>query len=205
MVRAGRVGNVGTTNRGSPREVSPLLGRRIAIAIGAVIVSVVLMGGRLWYLQIVQGEQMRGLSEHNRIRMRRLPSPLHPQHSRRSPHPLASHHNSPRLHSQRAWESGESLPAKLCRNSRLPLPCRIRRSRCKLPSAAGPVERRQPRRCRLPERQRQIAPAHIRLPAGMSALARSFSRRQRSSPLPDVRARDVREAGRSRSCARSDR
>jgi penicillin-binding protein 2 len=63
---------VGTSNRGSPREVSPLLGRRIAIAIGAVIVSFVLMGGRLWYLQIVQGEQMRGLSEHNRIRMRRV-------------------------------------------------------------------------------------------------------------------------------------
>lgn len=63
---------MGTANRGSPREVSPLLGRRIAIAIGAVIVSLVLMSGRLWYLQIVQGEQMRGLSEHNRIRMRRV-------------------------------------------------------------------------------------------------------------------------------------
>jgi penicillin-binding protein 2 len=63
---------VGTANRGSPRELPPLLGRRIAIAIGVVTVSFVLMSGRLWYLQIVQGEQMRGLSEHNRIRMRRV-------------------------------------------------------------------------------------------------------------------------------------
>jgi penicillin-binding protein 2 len=32
------------------------------------------MAGQLWYLQLVQGESLRGLSEHNRIRLRRVPA-----------------------------------------------------------------------------------------------------------------------------------
>lgn len=63
-----------STANGSPRELSPLLLRRLPIAVGCVIACLLLTVGRLWYLQIVQGEEMRSLSEHNRIRLRRVPA-----------------------------------------------------------------------------------------------------------------------------------
>ena len=44
------------------------------MGIGVVVLSFLLMAVRLWDLQINQGEAMRGLSEHNRIRLRRVPA-----------------------------------------------------------------------------------------------------------------------------------
>ena len=64
----------GISRSGSPCELSPRLARRTAVAIGAVVISFLLMAVRLWYLQISEGEAMRGLSEHNRIRLRRVPA-----------------------------------------------------------------------------------------------------------------------------------
>jgi penicillin-binding protein 2 len=58
--------------RESQREVSPLLQRRLVAAVWAVLAGVVLIGMRLWYLQLEQGDAMRTLSENNRVRLRRV-------------------------------------------------------------------------------------------------------------------------------------
>ena len=63
----------GATNT-APRELSPLLVRRLPFAVGAVAASALLMGLQLWHLQVIEGEEMRSLSEHNRIRLRRVPA-----------------------------------------------------------------------------------------------------------------------------------
>jgi penicillin-binding protein 2 len=46
--------------------------RRLAITVGIVVVLFSLTLVRLWNLQIAEGEQYRSLSEHNRIRLRRV-------------------------------------------------------------------------------------------------------------------------------------
>jgi len=50
-----------------------LLGRAGAAAV-AVVLLFALIGVRLWYLQVVQGPEMRALSESNRIRLVRVPA-----------------------------------------------------------------------------------------------------------------------------------
>jgi penicillin-binding protein 2 len=59
---------------GPTRELSPLLLRRVPVTIGVVVASLLLVIARLWYLQVVHGEELRSLSEHNRIRLRRVPA-----------------------------------------------------------------------------------------------------------------------------------
>src|SRR5215813_10131702 len=58
----------------TPREVPPELQLRIALAVGVVFLAFMLVGSRLWYLQVVQGDEMRSLSENNRIRLVRVPA-----------------------------------------------------------------------------------------------------------------------------------
>jgi penicillin-binding protein 2 len=58
----------------TPREVPPELQLRMAVAVVAVFVAFTLVGARLWYLQVDRGEEMRSLSENNRIRLVRLPA-----------------------------------------------------------------------------------------------------------------------------------
>ncbi len=58
----------------SPREVPPELQLRMALAVGVVFLAFTGVGARLWYLQVVQGEELRSLSENNRIRLVRVPA-----------------------------------------------------------------------------------------------------------------------------------
>jgi len=58
----------------TPREVPPELQLRMALAVGVVFLAFILVGSRVWYLQVVQGEDMRSLSENNRIRLVRVPA-----------------------------------------------------------------------------------------------------------------------------------
>src|SRR5262245_44680170 len=58
----------------TPREVPPELQLRLALAVGVVFLAFTLVGARLWYLQVVQGDEMRSLSENNRIRLVRVPA-----------------------------------------------------------------------------------------------------------------------------------
>src|SRR5262249_2634768 len=57
-----------------PREVPPELLARIAATATIVLVAFTLIAARLWFLQMVKGAEMRDLSEHNRIRLVRVPS-----------------------------------------------------------------------------------------------------------------------------------
>ena len=54
------------------REVPYPLRRRVALALGIGLVCFVLLLARLWDLQILHGDEMRTLSENNRIRLHRL-------------------------------------------------------------------------------------------------------------------------------------
>src|SRR5437867_7671090 len=56
------------------REVPPELQARIAVSVAAVVLAFGAVGVRLWYLQVDRGEEMRSLSEHNRIRLVRVPA-----------------------------------------------------------------------------------------------------------------------------------
>jgi penicillin-binding protein 2 len=56
------------------REVPAELATRIAATIGLVLVAFTLILARLWFLQVMKGAEMRTLSEHNRIRLVRVPS-----------------------------------------------------------------------------------------------------------------------------------
>ena len=58
----------------TPREVPPELQLRMAVAVAIVFVAFTLVGARLWYLQVDRGEEMRSMSENNRIRLVRLPA-----------------------------------------------------------------------------------------------------------------------------------
>jgi penicillin-binding protein 2 len=58
----------------APREVSPALQRRMSAAAGVAIVAFVLVGARLWYLQIERGGELRERSENNRIQPIRMPA-----------------------------------------------------------------------------------------------------------------------------------
>ncbi len=62
----------GTPSQTPPRELSPLLIRRLPWAVGAVLAGALLIVLQLWNLQVLEGEEMRSLSEHNRIRLRRV-------------------------------------------------------------------------------------------------------------------------------------
>jgi penicillin-binding protein 2 len=57
-----------------PRDVTPELSRRIAVASTIVLLAFVGIVVRLVSLQVVQGAEMRSLSEHNRIRLVRVPA-----------------------------------------------------------------------------------------------------------------------------------
>src|SRR5215468_12758905 len=57
-----------------PRDVPPELSRRIAVASALVLLAFVGIVVRLVSLQVVQGAEMRSLSEHNRIRLVRVPA-----------------------------------------------------------------------------------------------------------------------------------
>jgi penicillin-binding protein 2 len=56
----------------SQREVPIVLRRRVAFAVGAVAIGFLLLLARLWNLQVLQGNEMRLLSENNRIRLHRV-------------------------------------------------------------------------------------------------------------------------------------
>lgn len=55
-------------------EVSPVVRRRIGLGMALAVVVVLLLGARLWTLQVLRGEEMAALSENNRIRLRREPA-----------------------------------------------------------------------------------------------------------------------------------
>ncbi|MBX3025878.1 penicillin-binding protein 2 [bacterium] len=55
-------------------EVSPVVRRRVSLAMTFAVVVVLLLGARLWHLQVLHGEEMAALSENNRIRLRRDPA-----------------------------------------------------------------------------------------------------------------------------------
>jgi penicillin-binding protein 2 len=56
------------------RDIPPELQRRLFAAVAVVFVAFSLIAARLWYLQVLSGPDMRSLSEHNRIRLVRVPS-----------------------------------------------------------------------------------------------------------------------------------
>jgi penicillin-binding protein 2 len=56
----------------SQREVPALLRRRLSIALGLALLFFLLLLGRLWNLQILHGDELRTLSENNRIRLHRI-------------------------------------------------------------------------------------------------------------------------------------
>jgi len=60
--------------RSVPRDVPPELARRIGVAAAVVLLGFTAVVTRLVSLQVVQGPEMRSLSEHNRIRLVRVPS-----------------------------------------------------------------------------------------------------------------------------------
>jgi len=55
-------------------ESSPLVRRRVALGSAVAVIGVLLLALRLWDLQVIRGEQMAGLSENNRVRLRRVPA-----------------------------------------------------------------------------------------------------------------------------------
>jgi penicillin-binding protein 2 len=55
-------------------EVSPVVRRRVSVAMMFAVVVVLLLGARLWNLQVLRGQEMAALSENNRIRLRREPA-----------------------------------------------------------------------------------------------------------------------------------
>jgi penicillin-binding protein 2 len=57
-----------------PREIPPELQLRIAVAMAIALVAFGLLGVRLWYLQVARGNDMRSMSESNRIRLVRVPA-----------------------------------------------------------------------------------------------------------------------------------
>ncbi len=60
--------------RSVPRDVPPELSRRIGVAVAIVLVAFGALLARLINLQVVQGSAMRSLSEHNRVRLVRVPA-----------------------------------------------------------------------------------------------------------------------------------
>jgi len=56
----------------SQREVPAVLRQRVMVAIGVGLLCFMLLLARLWNLQILHGEEMRTLSENNRIRLHRV-------------------------------------------------------------------------------------------------------------------------------------
>lgn len=54
------------------REVPVVLRRRVSLALAAALVGFLLLLARLWDLQILRGDEMRTLSENNRIRLHRV-------------------------------------------------------------------------------------------------------------------------------------
>src|SRR5215470_16508613 len=54
------------------REVPSALRRRLAVTLGAAVLCFFVLLARLWDLQILHGDQMRTLSENNRIRLHRV-------------------------------------------------------------------------------------------------------------------------------------
>jgi penicillin-binding protein 2 len=54
------------------REVPFVLRRRVGVAVGLVLLCLLLLLARLWSLQILRGDEMRMLSESNRIRLHRV-------------------------------------------------------------------------------------------------------------------------------------
>ena len=54
------------------REVPFVLRRRLGIAVGMALLSFLLLLARLWNLQILHGDDLRTLSENNRIRLHRV-------------------------------------------------------------------------------------------------------------------------------------
>src|ERR1051326_6730078 len=57
-----------------PREIPPELDARLAVSGVVVLVAFALVGVRLWYLQVERGQEMRYLSEQNRIRVVSVPA-----------------------------------------------------------------------------------------------------------------------------------
>ncbi len=56
----------------SQRELPNVIRRRLGVAFSLSLLGFVLLVARLWYLQILQGEDMRAMSENNRIRLHRV-------------------------------------------------------------------------------------------------------------------------------------
>lgn len=56
-------------------EALNMLKRRVMVAIGVVIIFLLVIIARFWYLQIDQGEHYRTLAETNRVRIRTVPPP----------------------------------------------------------------------------------------------------------------------------------
>jgi penicillin-binding protein 2 len=53
-------------------EVAPALRRRLHVCTAVAALGLLLLLARLWTLQVLRGEEMAGLSENNRIRLRRV-------------------------------------------------------------------------------------------------------------------------------------
>src|SRR5262249_8606606 len=76
----GRSGSSGSPDMASghlhvvPREIPPELHARLAVSGVVVLVAFALVGVRLWYLQVDRGQEMRYLSEQNRIRVVSVPA-----------------------------------------------------------------------------------------------------------------------------------
>jgi len=56
-------------------EALNMLKRRVMVAVGVVILFLLVIMSRFWYLQIDQGEHYRTLAETNRVRIRSVPAP----------------------------------------------------------------------------------------------------------------------------------
>jgi penicillin-binding protein 2 len=64
----------GDRMRVAGREIPSELSTRIFVTGSVVLVAFTLVLARLWFLQLVKGDEMRSLSEHNRIRLVRVAS-----------------------------------------------------------------------------------------------------------------------------------
>src|SRR5262249_35173691 len=60
--------------RSVPRDVPPELGRRIGVAAALILAGVVAILARRAASRVIQGPEMRSLSEHTRIRLVRVPA-----------------------------------------------------------------------------------------------------------------------------------
>ena len=62
----------GSVPLSSPRETPPGFRRRLGVTLAIVVGAFIFLIGRLWELQLVEGDALRTLSENNRVRLKRV-------------------------------------------------------------------------------------------------------------------------------------